>query len=160
MSRYLVTEYPHILGEFTTGDAVTITVYDMDGNVIATDDPNMTEIGATGVFEWSTENLTNPIPTTTGIVRYLFVMDNGVVTVVETIEWGGYPDILAGLSQQNVYIDQCIYDTTYGGLESARLRIYDEAANVGTASGVIATYTLTADIIGSGQFTTWKQVKS
>lgn len=160
MSRYLVTEYPYVLGTFATLDAVTISVFDMDGNVVAVDDANMTEIATTGVFQWSTENLTNPVPTTSGIIRYLFVMDNGVTTLEDTIEWGGYPDLLTGLSQQNVYIDQCIYSSTYGGLESARMRIYDEAANVGTASGVIATYILEANIVGAGQFTYWKQVKS
>jgi hypothetical protein len=158
MSRYLVTETPYILGEFNTGDAVTVTVYDMAGAVIPTTNPNATEIAATGVFQWSTALLTNPIPVT-GITKYLFVMDNGALSAVQYVEWGGYPDLVLGLSQSNVYIDQCVYNATYGGLSSARLRIYDEAANVGTGTGVIATFTITATITGPGQFSAWKQTR-
>ena len=93
----------------------------------------------------------------TGITTLLFVMSNGAFTVEDSKEWGGYPDLLIGLAQMNVYIDQCVYNASYGGLETARLRIYDQAVNVGTATGVIATLTMTAVITGPGQFTSWKQ---
>jgi len=158
MNRYLVTETPYVLGEFNTGDAVTVTVYDMAGNVIPTTSGNATEIGLTGVFQWSTALLTNPIPVT-GITTYMFVMSNGALSSTQYKEWGGFPDLILGLSQSNVYIDQCVYSATYGGLQSARLRIYDQAANVGTGTGVIATFTITATITGPGQFSAWKQVR-
>lgn len=159
--RYLITETPYVVMEFNPGDAVTIDVYDMAGNPIALalGDDVCTELAATGVFVWDTSLLPAGTISTTGITKLLFIMDNGVgLKATDTMEWGGYPDLLVGLSQMNVYIDQCVYDASYGGLQSARLRIYDAAVNVGTATGVIATFTITAAITGSGQFSSWKQV--
>jgi len=159
MSRYLVTETPYIMAEFKHGDSVTVTVYDMQGNPVPVKEASATEIASTGVFQWSTTLLTNPIPTS-GLTRYLFVMDNGSLKAVQSIEWGGYPDLILGLSQSNVYIDSCVYDEKYGGLASARLRIYDDAAHVGTTTGVIATYHISAVVSAPGQFSVWKQVKA
>lgn len=154
--RYLVTERPVIVGKFNTGDAVTVSVYDMAGVAVAVTNSSCTEIATTGVFQWDTSLLTNNIPVV-GITKYLFVMSNGALVVNDTKEWGGYPDLLLGLSQGNVYMDNCVYNATYGGLQSARIRIYDTAAHVGTSTGVIATYNITAVITGSGQFSSWKQ---
>ena len=42
---------------------------------------------------------------------------------------------------------------------SARVRIYSDAASVGTASNVIETYLITADATACGQFNYWTQVK-
>jgi len=41
---------------------------------------------------------------------------------------------------------------------SARVRIYSDAASVGTSNNVIETYRITADGTECGQFTFWKQV--
>jgi len=47
------------VGYFATGSNVTITIYDPVTSVtIGTDDANCTEIGTTGVFVWSMDNLT------------------------------------------------------------------------------------------------------
>jgi len=62
-----------------------------------------------------------------------------------------------GLVHHNFYIDQATYDD-FGNLVSSRVRIYDSAANVGTNTGVIETYMLTADATECGKFTYWKQV--
>ena len=62
-----------------------------------------------------------------------------------------------GLVHHNVYIDDPTYDE-YGNMISARVRIYDSAANVGTATGVIETYLITADGTACGQFDYWQQV--
>jgi hypothetical protein len=67
-------------------------------------------------------------------------------------------DRLLGLSHENIYIDNTLYDSK-GNLTSARLRIYSVAASVGTASDVTATYTITCVGSKAGQFTTWQQVK-
>lgn len=65
---------------------------------------------------------------------------------------------LLGLTHENIFIDQPVYDAD-GNLTSARVRIYSDAASVGTASNVIGTYTITAPSNAPGQFTSWKQVK-
>ena len=81
---------------------------------------------------------------------------------VDTSDLSGIYEIVRrtlGLVHHNFYIDQATYDE-YGNMISARVRIYDSAANVGTASGVIETYMLTADATECGQFSYWKQVVS
>jgi len=62
-----------------------------------------------------------------------------------------------GLIHHNFYIDQPIYDD-FGNMVSARVRIYDDVANVGTSVGVIETYMITSDAEACGQFSYWKQV--
>lgn len=63
-----------------------------------------------------------------------------------------------GLNHENVYIDQAHYDSD-GNMDSARLRIYSDAASVGTSNNVIATYRITANTIGPCKFSSWKQVE-
>lgn len=67
-------------------------------------------------------------------------------------------DRILGLNHENCYIDNATYDK-WDNLESARMRIYSDAASVGTDSNVIGTYTITADTFKVGKFSTWKQVK-
>lgn len=64
-----------------------------------------------------------------------------------------------GLLHENVYIDNTSYDA-YNNLISGRVRIYSDAASVGTANNVIDTYTITVDAPSEGKFTTYKQVKA
>jgi hypothetical protein len=53
-----------------------------------------------------------------------------------------------GLVQENQSMDQTVYDAN-SQLTSARIRLYDSAANVGTDVGVIATYTVTSTYSGT-----------
>jgi len=62
-----------------------------------------------------------------------------------------------GLVHRNIYIDETNYDDN-GNMISARVRIYDEAANVGTNTGVIETYLITSDGTECGKFNYWTQV--
>lgn len=64
-----------------------------------------------------------------------------------------------GLVHHNFYIDDATYDDS-GQMISARIRIYDSAANVGTNTGVIETYRIEVDSTGCGSFNYWKQVTS
>lgn len=50
---------------------------------------------------------------------------------------------ILGLTQENFYIDNAVHDA-YDNLISGRIRIYDDAADVGTDDGVISTYFITA----------------
>ena len=158
MARYLTTERPPIICQgFNPGDVVTMSVVDMLGNPVAINNPACLEIHP-GIFVWQSSELTNPIPVT-GITKYLFVMNNGIFDVVDAHEFGGYPDRLIGIAQENVYIDQTVYDPVFGGLESARLRIYADGYTLGGATGVIATYQITSVATGIGQFSYWKMAK-
>jgi len=62
-----------------------------------------------------------------------------------------------GLTQENFYIDTCTYDS--GKLTAARVRIYDSAANVGTDTGVTATYNVTVTWSGN-DMASYKVVKA
>lgn len=159
--RYLITETPSVTMRFNNLDVVTIAIYTMTGVaiVLPPGDDACSEIATTGVFRWKTSLLPAGTISTTGLTKLLFVMTNGLLVAEDTMVFGGYPDLLIGLSQMNVYIDNPVYNLSHGGLETARMRIYDSAVNVGTASGVIATLQLTAVITGPGQFSSWKQVK-
>jgi hypothetical protein len=50
---------------------------------------------------------------------------------------------IAGLMQENYSVDQTMFDSQ-GNMISSRIRIYNNAMNVGTNSGVIATYQMIA----------------
>ena len=67
-------------------------------------------------------------------------------------------DRILGLVHQNLYIDNTNFDTD-DNLYSARLRIYENSADVGTDSGVLAAYSITAVTTGPGKFSSWKQIE-
>ena len=115
-----------------------------------------------------------------GNYKYLFTPDSpGTWYVVlihpEYFPWGKTDDVQVfnsdiddvydnviktlGLVHHNMQIDDATYDE-YGNMIAARVRIYDDAANVGTDTGVIETYRIEADSESCGQFTYWKQVVS
>jgi len=62
-----------------------------------------------------------------------------------------------GLVHHNMFIDEPVYDEV-GNMISARVRIYSDAASVGTNTNVIETYLITADGTDCGQFNYWQQV--
>ncbi len=64
---------------------------------------------------------------------------------------------LLGLNQENQFIDQNVYDGN-GHLTSARVRLYSSAGSVGTASDVIAIYTMTA-VWSGDEMTSYKMVR-
>lgn len=67
-------------------------------------------------------------------------------------------DRIIGLVHENIYIDNTIFDSD-NNLEQARLRIYSDAASVGTSSNVIGTYAISATPSGPGKFLNWSQVE-
>ena len=113
-----------------------------------------------------------------GNYKYTFTPNvNGVWYVVVThpiyFPWGKTDDVVVdtagmteiyevvrrtlGLVHHNMYIDNPTYDE-FGNMISARVRIYSDAASVGTNSNVIETYLITADGTECGQFDYWQQV--
>jgi hypothetical protein len=113
-----------------------------------------------------------------GSYKYIFTPDvNGVwyanVTHPVYFPWGKTDDIYVdtvdlsviyeivrrtlGLVHHNVFIDEAAYDE-YGNMTSARVRIYSDAASVGTDTNVVETYLITADGTACGQFSYWQQV--
>jgi hypothetical protein len=159
--RYLCTERPKIIAKFNTLDTVTVSVYDMAGNLIALapGDDACSEIATTGIFVWDTALLPGGTISLTDMTKLLFVFDNTGFTVEESIEWGGWPDRLVGLSQENVYIDNTTFHPVYGVLTAARLRIYAEGYALGGAAGVVATYNITAVATGPAEYSSFEMEK-
>ncbi len=62
-----------------------------------------------------------------------------------------------GLTHENIFIDEPVYDE-HGNMVSGRVRIYSDAASVGTNNNIIETYRIEADGTECGQFSYWKQV--
>jgi len=80
-------------------------------------------------------------------------MDSGLAAIDTLI------DRVLGLTQENFYIDTVVTDGS-GRMTSGRMRTYSVAGSVGTASDVLATYTITATYTGSETApTTYKVAK-
>jgi len=115
-----------------------------------------------------------------GNYKYLFTPDSAgtwYVVIVDALyfPWGKTDDVqifnsdiddvydnvikTLGLVHNNMQIDEATYDE-FGNMIGARVRIYSDAASVGTNSNVIETYRIEADAEACGQFTYWKQVVS
>lgn len=114
-----------------------------------------------------------------GNYKYVFTPNsNGVWYAVVThsvyFPWGKTDDIYVdssdlsgiyeivrrtlGLVHQNIYIDETVFDDN-GNMTSARVRIYSDAASVGSNTNIIETYLITADATVCGQFNFWSQIK-
>ena len=80
-------------------------------------------------------------------------------TVTEELYIESYDEKLSkilGLVHENIFINDPTYDD-YGNMIGATLRIYSDSASVGTTSNIIGTYKITANPIGPGRFSYWKQ---
>ncbi len=84
--RYLEAENPYIICRFTTGDTVTIDIYDLADNSKDVNGASMTEIGSTGYFKY----LFNP--SISVFMEYLYIADNSIEEHAGKIILGGYPD--------------------------------------------------------------------
>jgi hypothetical protein len=78
------------VGEFSTGNTVTITVYDLsDSSLVTLDTASCTEIGSTGIFKWPFSNITTaPIILT----EYLYIMTDSFNTQSEVEVFGGWTE--------------------------------------------------------------------
>ena len=113
-----------------------------------------------------------------GNYKYTFTPNTiGVWYVIVThpiyFPWGKTDDVLVdsadmsdiyeivrrtlGLVHHNIYIDNPTYDD-FGNMVSARVRIYSDAASIGTDSNVIESYIITSNGTQCGQFDYWQQV--
>ena len=84
--RYLEAENPYIIARFTTGDTVTIDIYDLADNSKDVDGASMAEIGSTGYFKYQFN------PDISSLMEYLYIADNGSEEHAGKIILGGFPD--------------------------------------------------------------------
>ena len=102
--RYSIYENSYLLGKFDTGETVTIILYDLsDDSQIAINTNVCDEIGTTGVFKWSTTNITNYPTTFTDI---LYIMTDSLGNTVEgKFTIGGVIDLVMKYSKNATKID-------------------------------------------------------
>ena len=86
--RYSKDESTYILGQFNSGDTVTIDIYKLSDNSQVVNGGACSEIGTTGVFKY---NFSQSI---TSKEEYLWIMTNGTLEVKGKIVLGGYMDDL------------------------------------------------------------------
>jgi len=89
---------------------------------------------------------------------------NNINNITESIsisvtENQNYLKRIVGLSHENIFIDNPIYDGD-GNLTSARLRIYSTPGDVGTDLNIIGEYQISAPGDGPGRFTSWQQIRT
>ena len=97
-----------IFCKFTTGDTVTMSVYDSQGNSESLTSASATEIGSTGIFYWSLVNIEDATATHDD---FLVIASNGTYTQQFHVGIGGFPDEImddsirgTGVTQDPVYL--------------------------------------------------------
>jgi len=170
-----------ILGVINQQAEEHFTVADSDGNLISGIDSTAfsTFVYNPSGIEVSDSVSESIVELGNGNYKYLFIPNStGTWYVVLThpvyFSWGKTDDVQVyngdisdvydnviktlGLVHHNFYIDQTAYDE-HGNMTSGRVRIYSDAASVGSDLNVIETYLITADGTECGQFNYWAQVK-
>ena len=139
--------------------AFTVYVYDpTDTEVSSSVSGSITDLGS-GNYKYTFTPDTNGIWYVTITHPTYFPWGKSDDVYVDCADMTDIYDIVRrtlGLVHHNMYIDEPVYDDV-GNMISARVRIYSDAASVGTDTNVIETYLITADGTECGQFNYWQQ---
>ncbi len=149
-----------ISGVDTTGTIETF-VYDSAGNEVSSSvNEGFVELGDGNYKYLFTPNTTGTWYVTLFQPVYFPWGKTGDVQVYNADLTDIYESVIRtlGLVHHNIYIDNPTYDE-YGNMTSGRVRIYSDAASVGTNNNVIESYLITADGTACGKFTYWEQTK-
>jgi len=84
--RYSRQEQAYIVGEFTSGDTVTVSIYRLSDNALVVDSDICTEIGNSGFFKFLFSQEVSQQET------FLWIMTNGSVLRSGMLVFGGYMD--------------------------------------------------------------------
>lgn len=87
--RYSKDERVYILGKFSSGDTVTVSVYKLSDDSLIVDSASCSEVASTGVFKYLFTQSVSQKET------FLWIMTNGTDEVVGKFVLGGYMDSLA-----------------------------------------------------------------
>ncbi len=125
-------ESTYLLGEFATGETVTIVLYDiLTGNIIPLDSNTCNEIGTTGWFRWATTEITTPA---TSKVDYLYIMtDSKSFTYSGKITIGGYVDDVDAIKTETDKIQ--VIDNNVDSILTDTNELQSNQNNWTTASG-------------------------
>ena len=184
----IVTAYFSESGSPKTGLSPTVDIIDISDNSVDVNDGAMTEVGQ-GFYKYTFSGYDSSKDylviadsvTLTGDERYAIgsielsqterdvledtneiqgkLPTNEIMGSSTKADKDGVLDRILGLSHENIYIDNTVYDGN-NNLTSARLRIYSIAGSVGSDSDVVATYTITGTASGANKFSSWQQIKA
>jgi len=109
-------------GEFTTGDTVTISIYlNNSATAESLTSSSAIEHSTSGVFYWEFSNLTTAPSVYSD---YLFILTNGITTVIGNQVFGGWPNTVDSNTGANVVtITVEEIDTT--AISSVQVQLYD-----------------------------------
>ena len=102
--RYTSSEDTYLIGSFPTGSTVTISLYNLATGSSETLTSNAcAELGTTGIFRWSTGNISvRPLVKT----EWLWDMTDGTSHQYGKLVLGGYPsDIISDLAEISADVD-------------------------------------------------------
>lgn len=127
--RYQTTETTNLVGRFNTGALVQITLYKLsDDTQEPLTDTACTEIGTSGLFKWSTANITTP---PTSAEEYVYVMLDAQGNTAEgKVVLGGYVDhVNSSLSDMQIktdLIEKILRNRTVTNSTAGTMTIYDD----------------------------------
>lgn len=160
--RHALTETIPQFGSFTTGDTVTISLWNASTEAsVALTAGTCNEIGTTGTFVWWSSDITTP---PTQLTWYYWEMTNSTTTQAGIFAWGGYPGDVQMISGDSTAADNL--EATYDGTgysnpvapaqqqQLDQISLTGAALNTSASSAVITigsqvgTYTNTAALDG------------
>lgn len=134
----------------------TVNLYDPSGVLQDSSFYNITERG-NGHYNF----ILTPDEVGSWSVRITCSASGAILNLFRDFVVGGMVQTILGLEGQNQYIDNMTYHATFRKVTGCRIRIYDDSANVGTGTGVLATYTMTATYnTTTGKLETYKLLLS
>lgn len=120
--EYNLNEDINLSEKFTTGNTVTISVYDLsDGSSVALDSNACIEISTSGIFRFDLiGNITTP---PAGYVEYVYEMDNSSTTKQGKIKIYDIADSANGANQVTITVN----DDDTDPIEGVEVQIYNSA---------------------------------
>ena len=95
--RHTIAENNRVITKWDSGITPTITLYDLsDESIVGLNTANCNEVALTGVYAWSSSNITTPPLVFT---EYLWIVTDGASSQYGKLVLGGFPDtILSNLT--------------------------------------------------------------
>ena len=84
--RYSKDEQAYILGKFSSGDTVTVSIYKLSNDSLVVDSASCSEVASTGIFKYLFTQ------TVSQKESFLWIMTNGVNSLYGEVVLGGYMD--------------------------------------------------------------------
>lgn len=123
--RYLLIEKPMIWSRFTSGDIVTITIYDALDDSVKVNAASMNELATTGWFKYQF----NPMPSVA--TDYFYIASNSSEEHAGAMPIGGYPENISSIldienGRWKITGNQMIFYSADNITEIMRFNLFDK----------------------------------